>query len=734
MIFWEEPEAALPEMEPALGVRTCAETGVIVVTPSLPETLSGEERESTLKSLLDSYLAGEQGPLVRWYYTPMMLPFSRHLESACTVYDCMDELANFRFAPPELLGLERELLASAEVVFTGGYSLYEAKKGLHPNIHPFPSSVDRAHFGQARAIDAVPDDQGSLPRPRFGFYGVIDERMDLEMIAALADAHPEWSIVMVGPVVKIDPADLPHRSNIHYLGNKQYEELPVYLGGWDVALMPFAINDSTKFISPTKTPEYLAGGRPVVSTPITDVIRHYGDLESVFIADGAEAFIAGCEQALALVRGGDEWLDEVDLKLANLSWDITYARMAGLVHEAISVPAAGPNIVNSATKKAYDYLVVGAGFAGSVIAERLASQHDARVLVVDRRPHVGGNAYDHLDEAGVLIHQYGPHIFHTNSDEIVDYLSQFTEWRPYEHKVLAEVRGQLVPIPINRTTLNLLFGLDLKTDEEAAAYLASRAEPVAEIKTSEDVVISAVGRELYELFFQGYTRKQWGIDPSGLDKSVTARIPTRTNTDDRYFGDKHQIMPKHGYTAMFNKMLDHPNIDVLLSTDYKDIVDEIDAGHLVFTGPIDEYFGFRFGKLPYRSLRFEHKIVDQGEYQPVAVVNYPDPQVPYTRITEYKHLTGQTHAKTSITYEYPSAEGDPYYPIPRAENQALFKKYEALADSTPGVTFVGRLATYRYYNMDQVVGQALTAFRRLDAARQVESGGSRGSMWTEAAE
>ncbi|HYW16205.1 MAG TPA: UDP-galactopyranose mutase [Allosphingosinicella sp.] len=734
VIFWEEPENALPEMEPALGVRTCAETGVIVVTPSLPETLSADERESTLKGLLDSYLAGEEGPVVRWYYTPMMLPFSRHIQASCTVYDCMDELANFKFAPPELLGLEHELLASADVVFTGGYSLYEAKKGLHSNIHPFPSSVDRAHFGRARAMDAVPDDQGSLPRPRFGFYGVIDERMDLEMIAALADAHPEWSIIMVGPVVKIDPADLPHRHNIHYLGNKQYEELPVYLGGWDVALMPFAINDSTKFISPTKTPEYLAGARPVVSTPITDVIRHYGELESVFIADGAQAFIKGCEEALALVRGGDEWLNEVDLKLANLSWDITYARMAGLVHEAISVPSAGPNIVKSAARKSYDYLVVGAGFAGSVIAERLASQHDARVLVVDRRPHVGGNAYDHLDEAGVLIHQYGPHIFHTNSDEIVTYLSQFTEWRPYEHRVLADVRGQLVPIPINRTTLNMLFDLALETDEEAAAYLASRAETVEEIKTSEDVVINAVGRELYELFFQGYTRKQWGIDPSGLDKSVTARIPTRTNTDDRYFGDKHQIMPKHGYTAMFNKMLEHPNIDVLLSTDYKDIVDEVDAGHLVFTGPIDEYFGFRFGKLPYRSLRFEHKVLDQGQYQPVATVNYPHPQVPYTRITEYKHLTGQTHAKTSITYEYPSAEGDPYYPIPRPENQILFKKYEALADSTPEVTFVGRLATYRYYNMDQVVGQALTAFRRLDAARQAESGGSRGSMWTEAAE
>ncbi|MEA3001592.1 MAG: UDP-galactopyranose mutase, partial [Sphingomonadales bacterium] len=287
--------------------------------------------------------------------------------------------------------------------------------------------------------------------------------------------------------------------------------------------------------------------------------------------------------------------------------------------------------------------------------------------------------------------------------------------------------------PINRTTLNKLFGLDLRTDEEAAAYLASRAEPVGEIRTSEDVVISAVGRELYELFFQGYTRKQWGIDPSGLDKAVTARIPTRTNTDDRYFGDKHQMMPRDGYTAMFNRMLDHPNIDVLLSTDYKDIVDEIDAGHIVFTGPVDEYFGFRFGRLPYRSLRFEHKVLDRENLQPVAVVNYPDPQVPYTRITEYKHLTGQQHPKTSITYEYPSAEGDPYYPIPRAENQALYKKYEKLADSTPGVTFVGRLATYRYYNMDQVVGQALAAFRRLKA-RVDTAAALRPSIWTEAAE
>src|SRR3712207_3005286 len=533
----------------------------------------------------------------------------------------MDELANFRFAPPQLLDLERELFASADVVFTGGYSLYEAKKDRHPNVHPFPSSVDRAHFSQARATDAAPDDQALLPKPRFGFYGVIDERMDLELIGALADAHPEWSIVMVGPVVKIDPADLPHRPNIHYLGGKRYEELPHYLGGWDVAMAPFAINESTKFISPTKTPEYLAGGRPVVATPITDVIRHYADLDAVFIAGGADEFIKACEQALALTRGDDEWLKDVDAKLANLSWDTTYARMAGLVREVIQPAGSGPRLVTDAGKKTYDYLVVGAGFAGSVLAERLASQHDARVLVVDKRPHIAGNAFDHKDEAGILIHQYGPHIFHANSDEIVDYLSQFTAWRPYEHRVIAGVRGRLVPIPIKRTTLNKLFGLNLQTDEEAGDYFASRSEPVAEIRTSEDVVINAVGRELYELFFQGYTRKQWGLDPSELDKQVTSRIPTRTNTDDRYFGDKHQIMPKNGYTAMFNAMLDHPNIDVLLSTDYKDIVDEVDAGHVIFTGPIDEYFGFRYGKLPYRSLKFEHKVVDKAQFQPVAVVN-----------------------------------------------------------------------------------------------------------------
>jgi UDP-galactopyranose mutase len=362
----------------------------------------------------------------------------------------------------------------------------------------------------------------------------------------------------------------------------------------------------------------------------------------------------------------------------------------------------------------YDYLIVGAGFAGSVLAERLASQHGARVLLIDRRPHIGGNAFDEPNEAGILYHKYGPHIFHTNSDAVVEYLSQFTKWRPYEHRVLAYVRGQLVPIPINRTTLNKLFDLDLQTDEEAAAYLASRAEPVDEIKTSEDVVINAVGRELYELFFRGYTRKQWDLDPSQLDKSVTSRIPTRTNTDDRYFTDSFQAMPKDGYTAMFRRLLDHPLIEIRTGVDFRDVRDEVEADHIIYTGPIDEYFDYRFGKLPYRSLKFDHRTLEQERYQPVGTVNYPSPDVPYTRISEYKHLTGQEAPVTTITYEYPSAVGDPYYPIPRPENQELFKRYEALADETDGVTFVGRLATYRYYNMDQIVGQALATFRRID--------------------
>ncbi|THD78258.1 MAG: UDP-galactopyranose mutase [Phenylobacterium sp.] len=726
VIVWEEPVFGPPERTPRLDSNVCAESGVVVLTPVLPDGSPGEDHEAMIRGLLDTVLATVEGDIIRWYYTPMMLPFSRHIEAVCTVYDCMDELANFKFAPPELTLLERELMSIADVVFTGGYSLWEAKRDRHPNIHPFPSSVDRGHFAKARVLRGEPDDQAGLPWPRLGFYGVVDERMDLALLAALADARPDWSLVILGPVVKINPDDLPKRANIHYLGGKDYEELPRYLAGWDVALMPFAINESTRFISPTKTPEYLAGGRPVVSTPIVDVARHYGDLEAVKIAATAEEFVAACDQALALSRVRGDWLKAVDNALAALSWDETFGRMNLEIARAIAKrdPAAAvdrgatilpsPVIRPSSHKKPFDYLIVGAGFAGSVLAERLTSQLGKRVMLVDRRMHIGGNAYDEKDAAGVLMHRYGPHIFHTNSDEVAAYLSQFTRWRPYEHRVLGCLRGGLhVPIPINRTTLNTLYGLDLQSDEAAEAYLKSRAEPVEKIRTSEDVVVSAVGRELYETFFQGYTRKQWGMDPSELDKSVTARVPTRTNTDDRYFTDKFQNMPAEGYTRMFENMLDQAGVTVEVGVDFEDVRDEADYDRLIFTGPIDEYFDFRYGKLPYRSLAFRHETLDQEWFQPVGTVNYPDEAVPYTRISEYKHMTGQSARKTTVTYEYPQAEGDPYYPVPRPENQALYKRYEALALETQGVQFVGRLATYRYYNMDQVVGQALATFRRI---------------------
>jgi UDP-galactopyranose mutase len=371
----------------------------------------------------------------------------------------------------------------------------------------------------------------------------------------------------------------------------------------------------------------------------------------------------------------------------------------------------GPSHVSD--KRTYDYLIVGAGFAGSVIAERLAQGLGKHVLLVDRREHIAGNAYDHPDAAGVMVHRYGPHIFHTNAQRIVDYLSRFTEWRQYEHRVLAQVDEHLVPIPINLTTLNQLYGLSMN-EQEAEVFLAERAEPVANIRTSEDVVINQIGRELYEKFFQGYTRKQWGLDPSELDRSVTSRVPTRTNEDDRYFTDSFQIMPLHGYTQMFERMLDHPNIDILLGTDFAAVRDQLDFKQLIYCGPVDEYFDFCFGRLPYRSLRFQHETLPTEQFQAVSVVNYPDPGVPYTRITEYKHLTGQSHPQTSISYEFPCADGDPYYPIPRPENAELYKRYSALADETPNVTFLGRLGTYKYYNMDQVVGQALALYQRIE--------------------
>lgn len=356
-------------------------------------------------------------------------------------------------------------------------------------------------------------------------------------------------------------------------------------------------------------------------------------------------------------------------------------------------------------------LVVGAGFAGSVVARELA---DAgwRVHLIDRRPHVAGNAFDEFDAHGVLIHRYGPHIFHTNSDRIADYLSRFTEWRPYEHRVLGVVDGIAYPFPINRDTLNRLYGLDLD-DQGAEAYLEAVREPRERVLTSEDVVLNSVGRDLYEKFFLNYTRKQWGVEPSALKAGVAARIPVRTNTDDRYFTDAFQAMPAQGYTRMFDRMLEHPSISIELGIEFDATRARGDCDHLVYTGPIDAYFNHCYGHLPYRSLRFDHEhLPGVTKFQAVGTVNYPNDNA-YTRITEFRHLTGQIHSGTSIVREYPEAEGDPYYPVPSTENEALFKRYEALAKAERDVTFVGRLAQYRYYNMDQVVGAALAAARHL---------------------
>jgi UDP-galactopyranose mutase len=351
--------------------------------------------------------------------------------------------------------------------------------------------------------------------------------------------------------------------------------------------------------------------------------------------------------------------------------------------------------------------VVGAGFAGSVVARLLADQ-GVRLEIFEKRNHIAGNAFDQYDSNGVLVHNYGPHIFHTNSEKIFNFLSQFTEWRDYEHKVRSVIDGIEYPFPINRDTINQLYNKEF-SEKEIEIFFEGVRIPVDHPKTSEEVVLNSVGQDLYEKFFLNYTKKQWGLHPSELKAGVAARIPVRTNTDDRYFTDKFQAMPADGYTKMFERMLDHPNISVQLNTDFFDVRDKFTNHHVVYTGPIDAFYQYRFGKLPYRSLSFEHSHFDKvSQFQTVGTVNYPN-DFAYTRITEFKHLTGQTHSGTSIIKEYPQAEGDPYYPIPTEGNELLFKKYEELAKQETNVTFVGRLAQYKYYNMDQVVGAALVA-------------------------
>jgi len=362
----------------------------------------------------------------------------------------------------------------------------------------------------------------------------------------------------------------------------------------------------------------------------------------------------------------------------------------------------------------YDFVIVGAGFAGAVLAERLASQSGQRCLVLEKRGHIAGNAYDYHDAAGVQLHAYGPHYFRTNSDRIVAYLSRFTDWHHVEYRILSWVDGQYWPFPINLNTFEQLIGHP-STSEEMAATLESWRVPIAEPANSEEVILSQVGPKLYGMFFENYTRKQWQRDPKELDPSVCGRIPIRTNRDDRYLNERFQALPAQGYTAMFERMLDHPNIEVRLETDFHDIRPHLQYRHLIYTGPVDTYFGHRLGRLPYRSLRFEAETYRQEFYQPAVQVNFPN-EHEYTRAVEIKHATGQRLPVTTVLREYPqdhTPEREPYYPVPAPDAQALYRQYAVLAEQETGVTFVGRLANYRYLNMDQVVGMALKQYDKL---------------------
>jgi UDP-galactopyranose mutase len=357
----------------------------------------------------------------------------------------------------------------------------------------------------------------------------------------------------------------------------------------------------------------------------------------------------------------------------------------------------------------YDYLIVGAGFAGSVMAERLASQQNKKILIVEKRNHIAGNAYDEYDEHGILIHRYGPHIFHTNSKKVFDYLSQFTGWIPYEHKVLAEYNGELYPIPINRLTINKLYNLNLQSESEVKEFYDEVREKRYPVLNSEDIIVNQVGYDLFEKFFKIYTQKQWQLEPKELSPAVCGRIPVRTNDDCRYFTDKYQFMPEDGYTKMFEKMLAHPNIEIVLNTDYKKIINDINFNKMIYTGPIDYFFDYKYGKLPYRSIRFEFENYGVEFKNEAAQVNHVNGSL-FTREVEYKWMTGQKSTRTTISREFPQIKGEEFYPIPTEENKELYLKYKKETKRNKHVLFCGRLAEYQYYNMDQVVGRSLREY------------------------
>lgn len=356
----------------------------------------------------------------------------------------------------------------------------------------------------------------------------------------------------------------------------------------------------------------------------------------------------------------------------------------------------------------YKYIVVGAGLAGLTVAERIASVLKEKVLIIEKRSHIGGNVYDSYNEEGILIHNYGPHIFHTNDREVYQYLSRFTPWNDFWHRVLTYVDGNLIPMPITVETINKLYNLNL-SGEEVEDFLKKQAVPIDEVKTSKDVALSKVGEDIYQKIFETYTKKQWGLDPGEIDTSVISRIPIRLNRDTRYFNDRYQGMPKYGYTKMCEKMAANPNIKILLNTDYKEVIGEIEYDKLIYTGPTDYYYDYKYGKMKYRSIDFVFETFNKEEYQPAPVVNYPN-DYDFTRITEFKKLTWQEHKLTTILKEFPCDEGEPYYPYPTKDCKEQFALYQAEMDKEEKVIFLGRLAEYRYYNMDAVVRSALNIF------------------------
>ncbi len=367
----------------------------------------------------------------------------------------------------------------------------------------------------------------------------------------------------------------------------------------------------------------------------------------------------------------------------------------------------------------YDYLIVGAGFSGSILAERIARELDKKVLLIDKRPHIAGNAYDYFDENGVLVHKYGPHIFHTNSKKVWDYLSRFTEWHPYEHRVKVMVEDLSIPIPFNMNSVHQVFGASHAERLEKLLirhYGYGKKVPILQLRETHNKDLKRLADFIYDNIFRGYTLKQWDLTPEQLDPSVTARVPFVISRDDRYFHDVYQAMPRHGYTAMFRNILNHPNIELCLNRDYRDVVTDVKFNKLIYTGAIDQFFDYLHGELPYRSLRFEFQSLPREYYQEVAQVNYPN-HYPFTRITEFKHFISQQLPATTISREYPQphipGENDPYYPIPRKENEAVFQKYRKEVRKLNGsVLFLGRLADYKYYNMDQIAARALMLFEK----------------------